>query len=167
MMTRSLHAACPAFIVVLLATAGCDDGPRGHFVARGVIAPSPVLAASLVPTAIPFDVLPAFSCPALSPFRSTIALFIDQRTGLDVTLEEVSFRFVDTFGFGTTVFFGQHDLNTMFGIPFIASGGSRLFTFQPAFGCEMVAAPQSLVAQIIAIDRSGRRQMQTLNGVFR
>jgi hypothetical protein len=166
MATGCRKAAFLVFLVALLA-AGCDNDHPGTGIAGGVMAPSPVFAASLVTTAIPFETLPAFSCPLFSPFRSSIALFIDQRGGADITLNQASFRFVDVSGFGSMVFFEPHDLNAMFGIPFIASGTSRVFTFQPAFGCGMVGRPRSLVAQFVALDRSGRRLTQTLNAMFR
>jgi hypothetical protein len=167
MVTACRKAAFLTSVVALLAAAGCDNDPRGIGVGGGVMEPSPVLAASIVTTPIPFETLPAFSCPLFSPFRSSVALFIDQRGGLDITLNQASFRFVDASGFGSTVFFAPHDLNAMFGIPFIASGTSRVFTFQPAFGCGMVARPRSLAAQIVALDRSGRRLTQMLNAVLR
>ena len=167
MSTRSLHSRWLAAAFGLFFMGGCDENLRGTFVAGGNTVPSPILVVSLVPTAIGFETLPAFGCPAFAPFRSTVSIFIDRRGGLDLTLNEVLFQFVDGSGFGSTVRFGQNDLNSMFGIPFIASGTSRLFTFRPSFGCGFFSAPRSLSARVLLLDRGGNRQMQRLDATFR
>jgi hypothetical protein len=167
MRTRPLAARFLFVGFLIFAVTGCDEGLPATGVGRGVMAPSPAITASIVPSPLSFITLPAFSCPIFSPFQSTLSLLIDQRGGVDVTLHEVQFHFVDGSGVGSTVPFGQSDLNRMFGTPFIAAGANRLFTFHPAFGCGFVSAPQTLRAHLVIVDRAGGHHAQLLNAILR
>ena len=169
-MTRRARPFLPAtLLLTLLAAAACDDdGMRGTFVARGVSAPSPSVSALVVPSTLPFQILPVAGCPFAPPYGSTFSLVIDGG-GFDLLLYEAAFRFLDRSGRASPLTFSQADLSLLFGSTAIASRSSRTFAFQPQFGCGLTGAPHSMSARIVLVDRHGTpfvRNVRALMGGF-
>jgi hypothetical protein len=115
-----------------------------------------------MPPTIPFHILPVFGCPSASPFETSFSLVIDQRDGIDVSVHEVGFRFIDSSGFDSPLILGQRDLAALFGSTLVAGGTSRTFPFQPRFGCGLSSTPRSMVMRLLLFDRHGRSHERTL-----
>jgi len=157
-------------LITPLALASCDSSPA-RIVGRSVTGPSRAsvpphptafITPMLVPLPIPFQTLPVIGCPTASPFGTSFSLIIDQSDGIDVFLHQVGFRFVDGAGFESPLIFSDIDLATRFGSTLVIAGSSRTFPFQPQFGCGLSSAPHLMVAQVLLLDRTGRRHERTL-----
>lgn len=151
---------------ISLGSAACDENSPATLVARGVASPSAIVNALVVPSTLPFQILPVAGCPFVSPFASTFSLVIDQRGGVDLFLHEVGFQFFDTAGFVSPLFFTRTDLTLLFGPTFIATGTSRTFDFRTEFGCGFASLPRSMAAQLILVDQNGRRLERTMTALM-
>jgi hypothetical protein len=158
-------------LIVPVALASCDSQPTmllGSAITRpsDATVPQPPngfnISPALVPSTIPFHILPVFGCPSASPFETSFSLVIDQRDGIDVFLHEVGFRFVDGSGFDSPLTLGHRDLATLFGSTLVVAGTSRTFPFQPRFGCGLSSTPASMVMRLLLLDRNGRPHERTL-----
>lgn len=171
MTTRLRRIGHIIVLIVPVALASCDSQPA-LLVGSGVTGPSNVSIAQptsvfntvpmLVPSTIPFHILPVFGCPSASPFATSFSLIIDQRDGFDVFVHEVGFRFVDGAGFDSPLILRHSDLATLFGSTLVATGTSRTFAFQPQFGCGLSSTPHLMVLRLLLLDRNGRTHERTL-----
>lgn len=160
-------------LIVPVALASCDDSQPTTMLSNSAIIrpshasnPQPPYGANIfpavVPSQIPFHVLPVFGCPSASPFETSFSLVIDQRDGIDVFVHEVGFRFIDSSGFDSPLILGQRDLATLFGSTLVVGGTSRTFPFQPRFGCGLSSTPRLMIMQLHMFDRHGRSHERTL-----
>ena len=171
-MTARLRRIGNIIVLIMpLALASCDSAPATLF-GSAITGPSNVpipqhsnvfnISPMLVPSTIPFHILPVFGCPLASPFVTSFSLIIDQRDGIDVFVHEVGFRFVDGAGFDSPLIFRQGDLATQFGSTLVVAGTSRTFAFQPRFGCGLSSTPHMMVLRLLLLDRHGRTHERTL-----
>jgi hypothetical protein len=161
-------------LIAPLALASCDSQPAmlfGSAITRPSNASVPPpsngfnISPMLVPSTIPFHILPVFGCPSASPFMTSFSLVIDQRDGIDVFVHEVGFRFVDGAGFDSPLTLGHGDLATLFGSTLVVAGTSRTFAFQPRFGCGLSSTPHVMVLRLLLHDRNGRPHERTLTAL--
>jgi hypothetical protein len=173
-MTARLRRTGHVIVLIApLALASCDSQPAmlfGSAITRPSDASVPPpsngfnISPMLVPSTIPFHILPVFGCPATSPFMTSFSLVIDQRAGIDVFVHEVDFRFIDIdgVGFDSPFTLGQGDLAALFGSTLVVAGTSRAFAFQPRFGCGLSSTPHLMVLRLLLHDRNGRPHERTL-----
>lgn len=159
--SRFIRSAA-VLLCVSLGSAACDENRPAILLARGVASPSTIVNALVVPSTLPFQILPVAGCPLVSPFASAFSLVIDQRGGVDLLLHEVGFQFLDTAGFVSPLFFTRADLTLLFGSTFIATGTSRTFDFRTEFGCGFASSPRSMAARLVFLDRNGTRLERTM-----
>jgi hypothetical protein len=146
-----------------IATAACDEGTRGAIVANGFASPSTVVNAAVVPSTLPFQILPASGCPFASPFASAFSLVVDHRGPVDLLLHEAGFQFIDAGGLVSPLFFTTTDLTLLFGSTFVSAGTSRTFDFRTQFGCQFRSSPHRLAGRLVLVDRHGERHERTIS----
>jgi hypothetical protein len=154
-------------LLVSLATmlTACDDfNATGTGI--GMAAPSPFVSAGLFPPTLGFTSVPGFRCPAIAPFLSTFSLFIDQRSGTDIFLDQINFQFGDRSGRQSPLQLSRSDLTLMFGTTFVPAGATRTFDFRPQFGCEFLSVPQLLFIDLTTLNRAGIRHQTTLTATL-
>ena len=164
-----IHRAL-GMLIVSLATmlTACDDGGRGFGARTAPFAgPSPFAGASLFPQTIGFSSVSEFRCPSIAPFFTSFSLFIDQRGGSDVFLDQVHFQFGDHGGNRSPLLLSRSDLTAMFGSTLVPGGGTRTFAFKPQFGCGLATVPSNLFVDFITLNRSGVAHPSTLTAVLR
>jgi hypothetical protein len=158
-------------LIVPVALASCDSQPTmlsNSAITRpsNVSSPPPPngfnISPALMPPTIPFHILPVFGCPSASPFETRFSLVIDQRDGIDVSMHEVDFRFIDGSGFESPLILGERDLAALFGSTLVVGGTSRTFPFQPRFGCGLSSTPRLMVMRLLLFDRHGRSHERML-----
>jgi hypothetical protein len=161
-------------LLVSLATAlsGCDDnGTRIGFGSAGPAAPfvgaSPFVGATLLPSTIGFTSVAGSRCPSIAPFLASFSLFIDQRSGSDIFLDEINFHFGDRSGRRSPLQLTRSDLARMFGTTFVSAGATRTFDFSPQFGCGLVSVPSLLFIDLTTLNRGGVRHQSTLTATLR
>jgi hypothetical protein len=148
------------------ATAACDDGDNtGKVVVRGVASPSPVVSALVVPSTLPFQILPVSGCPFAPPFGSRFAIRVDGG-GVPLNLNDAAFQFLDARGFASSIFFSRPALTVLFGSTTIAAHGSRTFAFQPQFGCGFAGTPHLMSGRIGLIGPDGDSFTRTVKAGF-
>ena len=152
-----------AVIVLSIVVAGCDEQAGGKAVVRGVLEPTPEVSvsAAVVPSTLPFQILPVLGCPLASPFVSNFALIVEP-AGVDLTLTEVGLQFVDSSGAVSPLTFSQSDLTLLFGSPVVTAGMRRSFPFQASFGCGFTSFPQLMIGRFVFTDRRGGRMERTV-----
>jgi hypothetical protein len=136
----------------------CDRpavGPNGPSAITFFGAPSSFIGTTVFPQVLGFERASVFACPGLPPLTTTLQLSVMSPSTRDVTLSEVSFRFVDVAGFESVPLeFFRNDLVRLFGSTVIAGGTSRVFGFTPRFGCT-IGLPRSLVMRTVFVDSFG------------
>ena len=150
-----------AVVVLSIVVAGCDEQAGGKGVVRGVLAPTPAVSAAVVPSTLPFQILPVLGCPLASPFASNFSLIVEP-AGVDLTLTEVGLQFVDSSGAVSPLTFSQSDLTLLFGSPVVTAGMQRSFPFQANFGCGFTSSPQLMIGRFVFTDRRGGRVERTV-----
>jgi hypothetical protein len=150
-----------AAVVLSIVFAGCDEEGGGKIIAVGVSSPTPVVSAAVVPSTLPFQILPVLGCPFASPFASNFSLIVEP-AGVDLILTEVGLQFVDAFGAVSPLTFSQNDLTLLFGSPVVTAGMQRSFPFQTKFGCGFTAFPQLMIGRFVFTDRRGGQMERTL-----
>ena len=105
--------------------AACDDF-KATGIGVGLLAPSPSVRASLLPPTLGFTSVPGFRCPGIAPFLSPLSLFIDQRGGTDIFLDQITFQFGDRSGRRSALQLTGHDLTGMFGTTLVPAGAEIL-----------------------------------------
>ena len=170
-MTRLRRLAHAGILLVPIALASCDGQPS-MLTGGAITKPSNVPAQpatnvfnvfpAVMPPTIPFQILPVFGCPLVSPFATSFSLVIDQRDGLDIIVSEVGLRFIDQSGFESPLIFSESDLATLFGTTIVLGGTRRMFPFHPRFGCGLRSTPHVMVVRLLLRDRSGRSHERTL-----
>jgi hypothetical protein len=160
MVLRS-PGAIAAGVVVSCVLAGCDDHNGVKVVASGVSAPTPVVNTAVVPSTLPFQILPVLGCPFASPFASNFSVIVEP-SGVDLILTEVGLQFVDALGAVSPLTFSQNDLTLLFGSTVVTSGMQRSFAFRTTFGCGFTAFPQLMIGRFVFGDRSGGRTERTM-----
>jgi hypothetical protein len=106
-------------------------------------------------------------CPSIAPFLASFSLFIDQRSGSDIFLDEINFHFGDGSGRRSPLQLTRSDLTRMFGTTFVAAGATRTFDFSPQFGCGLVSVPSLLFIDLTTLNRGGVRHQSTLTATLR
>jgi len=161
-------------LLVALATVltACDDFKAtgvgiGLPVPAPLVGASPIVGASLLPTIIDFTSVVGSRCPSVAPFLSSFSLFIDQRSGTDIFLDQINFQFGDRSGRRSPLQLTRSDLTLMFGTTFVPGGATRTFDFRPQFGCEFVSMPSVLFIDLTTLNRSGVRHQSTLSATLK
>jgi hypothetical protein len=160
MVLRS-PGAIAAGVVLSCALAGCDDQNGGKVTVYGVSAPTPVVNTAVVPSTLPFQMLPVLGCPFASPFASNFSLIVEP-ADVDLILTEVGLQFVDASGAVSPLTFSQNDLTLLFGSTVVTAGMQRAFAFRSNFGCGFTSFPQLMIGRFVFGDRSGERTERTL-----
>ena len=160
MVLRS-PGAIAAGVVWSCVLAGCDDLNGVKAVVSGVSAPTPVVSTAVVPSTLPFQILPVLGCPFASPFASNFSVIVEP-AGVDLILMEVGFQFVDASGAVSPLTFSQNDLTLLFGSTVVTSGMQRSFAFRTHFGCGFTSFPQLMIGRFVFDDRSGGRVERTM-----
>ncbi len=171
----SIHRPAGALILSLaIAFAACDDDYYRRVRVRASLnepsafgPPAPFAGASVFPSTIGFTAVPVFRCPSISPFSSTFSLFIDQRGGSDVFLDDIVFVFVDVSDHRSPLQLTRGDLTTMFGSTLVSAGATRTFRFSPQFGCGFISVPSLLVIDLSVLNRSGVSHRNRLTAFVR
>lgn len=166
-----VHRTVGVLVASLAAVlAGCENG-HGVRIGFNTTAPfvgaSPVVGASLFPQTIGFMSVPGSRCPTIAPFLSSFSLFIDQRGGSDIFLDQVVFQFADRSGHRSPTQFRRDDLTRMFGTTFVGAGATRSFDFTSQFGCGFLSVPSLLYIDLITLNRSGVTHQSTLTATLR
>jgi hypothetical protein len=126
----------------------------------------PVVSTRIDPV-VAFVPVTSFNCPFVSPFSSTLSLFVDQRSGADLFLDQVAFKFVDGTGLPSPLDLTRAELTGMFGTTLIPTGGTRAFRFHPQFGCGFVGSPQAVFVNLRFFDRRGTSHFTTVSASLR
>ena len=150
-----------AAVVLSLVLAGCDENQSAKVSVFGVSSPTPVVNTAVVPSTLPFQILPVLGCPFASPFASNFSLFVEP-AGVDLILTEVGLQFVDAAGVVSPLTFSQNDLTLLFGSTVVTAGMQRSFPFQTRFGCGFTSFPQLMIGRFVFTDRSGGGMERTM-----
>ena len=149
-----------AAVVLSFVLAGCDENHSAKVSVFGV-SPSPVVNTAVVPSTLPFQILPVLGCPFASPFASNFSLFVEP-AGVDLILTEVGLQFFDASGVVSPLTFSQNDLTLLFGSTVVTAGMQRSFPFQTRFGCGFTSFPQLMIGRFVFTDRSGGGMERTM-----
>ena len=129
--------------ICALTFSACGDMPAGPNPVAPASADPVAVTARIQPTIVPMNPVAGSSCPSLSPFT----VVIDSRARFDMSVDLVTFHFLD----------GSNISSQPFGMPTratVPSGSSVSLPFAPQFGCGM-ATPHWIVADVELIDASG------------
>ena len=160
MVLRS-PGAIAAGVVLSCLFGGCDDLNGVKAIVSGVSAPSPAVSTAVVPSTLPFQILPVLGCPFASPFASNFSVIVEP-AGVDLVLTEVGLQFLDASGAVSPLTFSQNDLTLLFGSTVVTSGMQRSFAFRTSFGCGFTSFPQLMIGRFVFGDRSGGLVERTL-----
>ena len=158
-MFRSLPRTSAAILLVMsVSFAGCDEleddvllAPSGD----GFVTPT-VNTLVIPATTLPFQILPVLGCPFAPPFVTHFSVVVNT-VGVDLTLAEMGFQFVDTAGFVSPLAFSQKDLAVLFGSTRVAAGIQRSFPFETNFGCTFQGTPHVMRGRAVFINPLGTR----------
>jgi hypothetical protein len=159
MLFRSPGFRAAVLVSVLpLGLAACDDNDEMQVLGPGPVGltTSVVVNTLVVPSTLPFQIMPVAGCPFASPFVSNFTIIVDA-SGVDLVLTEVGFQFIDNAGFVSPLTFSQNDLTLLFGSTVVTTGMQRTFGFQPQFGCGFVGTPHLMNGRLNFVDRTGKR----------
>ena len=169
-MFRSFQPTGVAILAMLsLSLTACDDI---KLEGDALVTPSsvgfvtPAVDTFLIPaTTLPFQVMPVLGCPSYPPFTSHFSLIVNP-VNVDLTMTDVGFQFVDTFGIVSRLNFGPNDLSVLFGSTTVIAGVARTFLFTPNFGCGFQATPHLLRGRAVFLNPHGRRAERTFEARF-
>jgi hypothetical protein len=165
MLFRSPRFAA-LLVVSTLAAAACDEVDDNVFIGpKGVAGPSHVVSTFVIPSTLPFHVMPVVGCPFASPFASNFSVIVDP-LGVDLILTEVGLQFFDADGFVSPLTFSQSDLTLLFGSTIVTSGIRRTFAFDSRFGCGLRSSPRAMTGRFVFADRDGDRFERTVHARF-
>jgi hypothetical protein len=159
-------AIAAALLAASSALPACDSSQT---VLKGALPtePSAVLTAGFVPATLPFQSFGVAACPGRQAFATNFDLVLSERSGFDVFLNQVTFRFSDVAGFSAPpLIFSAADLAGQFGRTLIPAGTSRAFGFRPQFGCGF-GRPGQVAATVLLLDGFGRRHISTITATFK
>lgn len=155
MTFRSLSPTAVGLVLIALSATACDEIDDRNFIGpRGLSAPSAAVSTLVIPSTLPFQILPVLGCPFASPFASNFSVIVEP-AGVDLVLAEVGFQFLDGDGFVSPLTFSQSDLNLLFGSTVVSAGIRRTFAFQSHFGCGLRSAPRRMTGRFRFGDWNG------------
>ena len=167
-MFRSLPRTSAAILVAMAVSfAACDELEDDVLLApSGDRFLTPTVNTLVIPaTTLPFQILPVLGCPFAPPFVSHFSVLVNP-VGVDLTLAEMGFQFVDTAGFVSPVAFTQNDLTVLFGSTHVVAGIQRSFPFEANFGCTFQGTPHVMRGRAVFINPLGARIERTFEGRF-
>ena len=168
-MFRSLPRTSAAILLAMAVSfAGCDEMEDAELLApSGSRFVTPTVNTLVIPaTTLPFQILPVLGCPFAPPFVSNFSVLVNT-VGVDLTLAEMGFQFVDTAGFVSPLAFTRNDLAVLFGTTHVAAGIQRSFPFETSFGCTFRGTPHVMRGRAVFVDPLGARIERTFEGRFR
>ena len=164
----NVHRPAGILLVSLATLLTACENEKGTRIRFGLAEPSPpFVGASLFPSTIGFTSIAGSRCPSIAPFLASFSLFIDQRSGSDIFLDEINFHFGDRSGRRSPLQLTRSDLTQMFGTTFVSAGATRTFDFSSQFGCGLVSVPSLLFIDLTTLNRGGVRHQSTLTATLR
>jgi hypothetical protein len=157
-----------ALLPLILLLTGCRSQPAA-LAGGGVLAPSvsAVIDARIQPQIVALDPVFGLRCPAVPPFATTFDLVVQELTGIDMFLDQVSLQVLDGTNLGgSPIVFPRADLTRLFPSTLITGRGSRAFRFSPQFGCG-IGVPQILIVNTIFLDGFGTQHRSTIRAAIR
>ncbi len=161
MKNPSLHERAGHLLLVFglagtaVGTAACHDGRLGGISVVGTASPfSAAATISLSPVGL--VPLGGFGCSGFV-FGTSFNMIVVS-SGLDLRMDSLTVHMIDGTNLGgPSVTIPSSQLNAQFGTTLVRAGTSRVFPFNPVFGCA-ATRPLSIAGTVLLLDQRGTPQ---------